>query len=75
MTHAYPFPFLPVVMSPVFNSKDNFVIWRLQGEESFQTMPEWAWFFQGGGRKKQNAIWSLPENSIEKLKIERTVSF
>ena len=26
VTHADPFPFLPLVMSPVFNSKDNFVI-------------------------------------------------
>ena len=26
VTHADPFAFLPPVMSPVFNSKDNFII-------------------------------------------------
>ena len=31
--------------------KDNFLNLLVQGEEIFQTIPEWAWFGQGGRRK------------------------
>ena len=34
-----------------FNSQDNFVHQLVQGKEIFQTIPEWAWFSQGDGRK------------------------
>ena len=31
--------------------KDNFVGLLVQGTEIFQTIPEWAWFSQGGQKK------------------------
>ena len=77
VTNADPFPFLPLVMSPVFNSKDNFVIWHLQGEEiELSNHARMSMIFSRRREKKAKChlkfTWKF---HWKKLKIERTVSF